>query len=83
MIWNDMRTKLPHAFKTGMFDGKKSEKLLVCDAYGKFYIAEMYMGFLDGSDFRDFYDLNGFEIKKVEYWIELETPFSYSNQAVS
>ena len=75
MIWNKLTDKKPHAYKTGMFDGKKSDKVLVADEFGKYFIAEMYEGFLDGSDFCDFYDTNDFEIKNVEYWIEIESPF--------
>ena len=75
MIWNKLTEKIPLAYKTGMYDGKKSDKILVADEYGKYHIAEMYEGFLDGSDFCDFYDQNDFEIKNVEYWIEIESPF--------
>ena len=75
MIWNNIKDKKPLAYKTGMFDGKKSDKVLVADEYGKYNIAEMYEGFLDGSEFCDFYNDRDFEIKNVEYWCELESPF--------
>ena len=75
MIWNKLTEKKPYAYKTGMFDGKKSDKVLVADEYGKYHIAEMYEGFLDGSDFCDFYCVSDFEVKNVEYWIEIESPF--------
>ena len=75
MIWNNIKDKKPLAYKTGMFDGKKSDKVLVADEFGKYHIAEMYEGFIDGSDFCDFYDDRDFEIKNVEYWCELESPF--------
>ncbi|QYS85428.1 hypothetical protein JJC03_09270 [Flavobacterium oreochromis] len=75
MIWNKLSEKRPFAYKTGIFDGKQSDKVLVCDEYGKYHIAEMYEGFLDGSSFCDFYDQNDNEIKNVEYWIEIENPF--------
>ena len=54
MIWNKITEKRPLAYKTGMFDGKKSDKVLVADEFGNYYIAEMYEGFLDGSEFCDF-----------------------------
>jgi hypothetical protein len=75
MIWNKLTEKRPLAYKTGMYDGKKSDKILVADEFGNYYIAEMYEGFLDGSEFCDFYDQNDFEIKNVEYWTEIESPF--------
>ena len=35
----------------------------------------MYEGVLDGSEFCDFYDKNDFEVKNVEYWTEIDSPF--------
>ena len=75
MIWYKLKEKRPLAYKTGLFDGKKSDKVLVADQYGKYHIAEMYEGILDGSEFRDFYDQKDFEIKNVEYWTEIDSPF--------
>ena len=75
MIWNKLKEKRPLAYKTGLFDGKKSDKVLVADQYGKYHIAEMYEGVLDGSEFCDFYDQKDFEIKNVEYWTEIDSPF--------
>ena len=75
MIWYKLKEKRPFAYKTGLFDGKKSDKVLVADQYGKYHIAEMYEGVLDGSEFCDFYDQKDFEIKNVEYWTEIDSPF--------
>jgi len=74
MIWNDINRKKPLAYKTGMFDGKKSDKVLICDRSGIYHIAEMYEGFLDGSDFCDFYDVRDYEITNVAYWTEIDSP---------
>lgn len=75
MYWNKLEERRPIAYKTGMWDGKKSDKIIVADEYGKYYIAEMYEGFMDGSEFCDFYDYRDFEIKNVEYWAEIDSPF--------
>ena len=75
IIWNKIKERKPLAYKTGLFDGKKSDKVLVTEQYGKYHIAEMYEGFLDGSEFCDFYDDRDFEIKDVEYWAEINSPF--------
>jgi len=75
MIWKNIEEEKPLAYKTGLYDGKKSDKILVCDDYGLYYIAEMYEGFLDGTDFCDFYDIRGMEIKQVCYWTEIDNPF--------
>jgi hypothetical protein len=34
----------------------------------------MYEGILDGTEFCEFYDDRDWEIKNVEYWIEIEKP---------
>jgi hypothetical protein len=47
MIWNKLTEKRPLAYKTGMFDGKKSDKVLVADEDGKYHIAEMYEGLIE------------------------------------
>ena len=75
MIWNNIKNKKPLAYKTGMFDGKKSDKILVADEFGNYYIAEMYEVIMNGSAFCEFYDTRDFEIKNVEYWTKLESPF--------
>ncbi len=74
-IWNNIEDKKPLTYKTGLFDGKKSDKVLVIDKSGKYHIAEMYEGFLDGSDFCDFYDDRDFEITNIIFWKELESSF--------
>jgi hypothetical protein len=38
MIWNKPSEKKPLATRTGMFDGKKSDKVLVADKFGKYHI---------------------------------------------
>jgi hypothetical protein len=74
MIWNKIKDKQPLAYKTGAWDGKKSDKVLVCTFIGKYYVAEMYEGVLDGIEFCDFYDDQGFEIKNVAFWTNIDTP---------
>lgn len=75
MIWNKIENKKPLAYMTGGWDGKKSDKVLVCTRSGRYYVAEMYEGILDGSEFCDFYDDRDFEIKSVAFWTEIDSPF--------
>ena len=75
MIWYKLKQKKPLAYKTGLFDGKKSDKVLVADQFGKYNIAEMYEGFIDGTEFCDFYDSKDCEIKNVKFWAEIDNPF--------
>ncbi len=42
MIWYKIENKKPIAYKTGNWDGKKSDKLLVSTLNGGCHVAEMY-----------------------------------------
>ncbi len=75
MIWNDVKNKKPLAYKSGGWDGLKSDKVLVCTRGGNFHVAEMYSGTMDGSEFNDFYDDRDFEINNVAFWTEIDNPF--------
>jgi hypothetical protein len=75
MIWNKIENKKPLAYMTGGWDGKKSDKVLVCTRSGRYYVAEMYEGILDGSEFCDFYDDRDFEIGNVAFWTDIDSPF--------
>jgi hypothetical protein len=74
MIWKNIKDKKPIAYKTGGWDGRKSDALLVCTRSGKYHVAEMYQGILDGNEFCDFYDIDDYEIKGVIFWIEIDSP---------
>jgi len=75
MIWNNIKEKKPLAYQSGGWDGKKSNKVLVYTLSGRYYVAEMYEGILDGSEFCDFYDDRDFEIENVAFWTEIDSPF--------
>jgi hypothetical protein len=75
MEWIKLSEKAPLAYITGCFDGKKSEKILVCTFGGKYHVVEMYEGILDGHKFRNFYDERDFEVEYVEFWAEINTPY--------
>ena len=80
MIWNKIEDIKPLAYMTGGWDGKKSDRVLVRTQNGKYYVAEMYEGVLDGSKFFDFYDHYGFEISNVTFWAEIEFPSENKNE---
>lgn len=73
MIWYKLKNKKPLAYQTGCWDGKKSDKVLVCTLSGKYYVAEMYEGFKE--EFCVFYDDSDYEIQYVAYWTEIDSPF--------
>lgn len=72
MGWIKVDDRLPHAYQTGNWDGKKSDEVLAEDKNGKKYIAVLYSGFLDGDDFNDWYNNNDYEIKDVVRWCEIQ-----------
>jgi len=74
MLWNKIKDKKPLAYKTGLWDGKRSDKVLVCTIEGRLHVAEMYEGRIDGRDFCDFYNEQDYEIVNVEYWTEITPP---------
>lgn len=71
MEWKYVDKELPNAYKTGMWDGKKSDEVLAEDKNGKKYIAVLYSGFLDGDDFNDWYNNNDYDIQDVVRWCEI------------
>jgi len=75
MIWYKLKEKRPLATKRGEWDGLKSDEVLVQDKNGDYHIAVMYEGFLDGSEFCDFYDTRDYEIDNVVYWSKIDSPY--------
>jgi len=75
MIWYYLKSKKPLATESGCWDGLKSDKILVCTISGKYHIVEMYEGFMDGSDFCNFYDERDYEIDNIVCWTNIDAPF--------
>lgn len=75
MIWNKIENKKPLAYMVDGWDGKKSDKVLICTRSGRYYVAEMYEGVLDGSEFCEFYDDQDYEIENVAFWVDINSPF--------
>jgi hypothetical protein len=74
MNFNRLNQKKPLCYKSGVWDGLKSDKLLVCTINGKFHVAECYQGTMDGSEYCSFYDDRDFEIENVAWWVEIDSP---------
>ncbi len=72
MDWINVEHSMPIAYKTGMFDGRKSDEILAEDASGKRYLATYYEGTMDGSEFSDWYDSSDYEITEpIVRWLEI------------
>jgi len=74
--WILIEKEKPICTQTGNWDGKKSDEILVKDFRGKHYIAVCYQGFMDGSEFCDFYTVDGeYQIDSVLYWSKIPETF--------
>ena len=70
--WIKVSEKLPIAYKTGGWDGKSSDKVLVCDSKRNLYIATFSEGQLDNTKFKDWYDERDYLLdNEVIAWMKL------------
>lgn len=71
--WYYIEEKTPICYESGVWDGKKSDVVLVETKNIDYVLAEVYEGFMDGSDFREWIDSsqNGYTIKedKIRRWM--------------
>ena len=65
--------ELPNCYQSGEWDGKRSDFHLVKDKDGKFHVARMYGGFMDGSEFAQWYDTHDFEVNDIIEWQQITT----------
>ena len=56
--WIEVNDALPLCVSTGDWDGKQSEIILAETITGKKFLAQCYEGFMDGSDFYDWYQVD-------------------------
>lgn len=67
--WISVDDELPLAYKSGEWDGLKSDEVMVKTKQGKHYIAVLYSGIMDGSQFNEFYESNcDFELNEITHW---------------
>ena len=71
--WISVEDRFPNAHETSVWwDGRKSDSVIVELVNGKHEVAHLYSGFMDGSEFNDWYDNGGFELDdKVVKWMPL------------
>jgi hypothetical protein len=71
MNWININDNSPLCYKTGDWDGKQSDRVIVEDISGEYYVAISYSGHMDGSHFSVFYDRNDNEISNVVRWFNI------------
>lgn len=54
--WVIAEDENPICYESGDWDGKRSDFVLTEDSEGNYRVARMYEGFMDGSDFANWYD---------------------------
>jgi hypothetical protein len=75
MIWKNIENEKPISYKTGCWDGKMSDEVLVYTRSRKYHVAVMYHVVMDGSETFEFYDTIDFKINNVTHWAEIDNPF--------
>ena len=64
--------EMPLAYETGDWDGKRSDVVIVKTRKDEYFVARLYHGFMDGSEFNDWYSEDDFEVpEEVVAWSEL------------
>ncbi len=72
MEWIYTEDKKPIAYRTGNWDGKCSDGVIAEDSAGKQYLAEYNEGFLDGENFKDWYNSSGYLIDaEIVRWLPI------------
>lgn len=50
------KNEFPNCWEAGEYDGRRSDIVVAQDNTGLLHVARMYRGFMDGSEFKDWYD---------------------------
>jgi len=58
MEWKYTDKSKPHVYESGNWDGKRSDEVVAEDVNGKKYVARIYSGAMDGSEFLEWVDSN-------------------------
>ncbi len=62
----------PITYETGVWDGKRSEEVLVIDDIGRKMVARLYEGTMDGSHFKEWYDNEDYCIdREIIKWMSI------------
>lgn len=72
--WRNIEKTKPICYKTGDWDGKKSDEILISDFNGKFHVVTCYETILQGEKIYDFYDSNDYEVGNFLLWTEIPEP---------
>jgi hypothetical protein len=72
MEWIYVKHRTPITYRSGEWDGLNSDQVLVEDVNGIKYLAVFCEGYMDGSEFAEWYDDRYCEIiSKIVKWCEI------------
>jgi len=71
MGWNYTKDKNPICTEKGNWDGLRSDKVIAQDSKGETFIAVLYSGFIDGSEFNDWYRQDDYELSDIVRWMSI------------
>lgn len=71
--WTEIEEGLPICYESGSWDGKRSDNVLVELEDGTYDVGVLYSGYMDGSEFNDWYSKNDYEINVVS-WKKIKQP---------
>jgi hypothetical protein len=74
MEWISVKDRLPICFESGNWDGLRSDLVLVIDSKGDMFVALVYNGFMDGSEFTNWYNKTDYELNEITHWQKLPEP---------
>lgn len=66
--WIKIEDELPIAYKTGGWDGKRSDFVLAKNIHGTVFLARTYQGIMDGSKFCDFAERDDTILSHIVEW---------------
>lgn len=66
--WVNINDKTPIAYETGVWDGKRSDFVLVECKDEKYHVCKSYEGTMDGFKFLEFCDDRDFQVTNIIRW---------------
>lgn len=69
--WKNVADELPITLPRHGWDGKVSDLVLMRNSEGRIFVGYFNQGFMDGSEFNEWYTENEFTISGINYWCEI------------
>lgn len=70
--WIPVEEELPLCYESGLWDGLRSDFVLVKFQDGRWTKARLYSGILDGNSFNDWCNENDYQLYIITHWRPIE-----------